>query len=70
MDEPQNARLTDVCVTKLGPPFRMYECGRPVRYLTAEQAKESGSGIYEGWYHTDPAVDAGSHFGVPRRMIR
>lgn len=58
----------DVCVAKIGKPFHMRECGRPGRYLTAEKARESSVGIYSGWYHQDPADDAG-HGCVPKRMI-
>lgn len=60
----------DTCVAKIGEPFRMTECRRPVIYLTADQALETGRGAYTGWYHQDASTAVAGHHGVPARMIR
>lgn len=53
--------VTDVCARKLGEPYRMHECGKPVVYLTAGERGNT----YSGWYHEDPA----DHNAVPRRWV-
>jgi hypothetical protein len=57
----------DTCVAKIGEPFHMTECGKPVEYLTAEQAEAEGP-QYSGWRHVDR--DLSSHHGVPSRWLK
>lgn len=55
----------DVCVAKLGEPYKMYECGSPCEYLSAGQYGPTCS----GWYHLDRELTI-DHHAVPSRMIR
>lgn len=45
----------DRCVSKVGEPYAMRECGRALIYR-------------DGWRHLDDAVNAG-HWGFPRREV-
>ncbi len=62
---------TQKCVKKLGQSDEakgMKRCGKPVEYLTAEQAISSGRGQYSGYHHTDENVD-GNHWPVPASWV-
>lgn len=52
-----------VCIAKLAAPMR--ECGKPVEFLTKEQAAAHGH-IYSGWYHVDLDPTTTLHHAVPR----
>jgi hypothetical protein len=60
----------DICIAKVGKPYRMAECGKSVHYMTSEQAMTADRGMYSGWYHMEPAADAQGHHGVPARWVR
>lgn len=59
------------CAAKLGEPYRMAECGKPIVFLTAEMlgTAEGGiSGMFSGWYHSEPQDDR-SHWPVPKHEL-
>lgn len=63
-----SASSLDTCAAKLGEPYHMHLCGRPAIYLTAQEAEDSGRGVYSGWRHVKPADDE-DHGAVPKRAL-
>lgn len=59
---------TQRCVSKIGEPYRMRECGRPVEYLTQQDAVTRNRGAYSGWYHIAPTLDA-DHWPTPESWV-
>jgi hypothetical protein len=57
---------TETCVVKIGVDNR--PCGKPVVYLSAQQAMGGGRGQYSGWYHLGVQDDAG-HRPVPKKWM-
>lgn len=53
------------CIVKLGEPYHMQECGRPVEYLAPERA--AAEGRHCGWYHIDRTMIG--HHAVPASWI-
>lgn len=53
------------CIVKLGEPYEMQECGRPVEFLTPMRAAREGR--YSGWYHIDRTMHG--HHAVPGSWV-
>lgn len=56
------------CAAKIGEPYHMSECGKPVEYVNAGDTCTSGAiAVNSGWHHVEPIAD---HGAVPRSWVR